>query len=117
MISVFTVSGNLSCRKTISFFEQNDIEFEERKMEKTPFSFEEFLLILSKSREGLDNIVVHKSKEWRELDLEKIKLSDLYQIVLQKPKILKRPIIFTGKKVYTGYRENMLQEIILKEKV
>lgn len=116
MILVFTMSNNSSCRKTISFFKENNIEFEERKMKDSPFSFEEFLTILSKTRNGVEDIVVQKSEEWKELDIEKINLRDLYHIIIQKPKLLKRPILFTGKKVYTGYRESMLQKLVLEEK-
>lgn len=117
-ITFYSYPSCTSCRKTKKWLKANELPFTERHIFRETPSFEEMLNILSKTTEGFDEILATRSQTFKELnvDVNELSISELIQLVQQEPKLLRRPIIVSGKKLIVGYNESALTNLAKKNK-
>ncbi|WP_152446574.1 Spx/MgsR family RNA polymerase-binding regulatory protein [Bacillus sp. THAF10] len=102
-----------SCRKTKKWLKANNIQFKEKHIFRETPSKEEMLNILSLTTEGMDEILATRSQTFKELglDVNDLSLSELIKIMIDEPKLLRRPIITSDNKLIVGYNESALQKL------
>ena len=112
-LNFYTYPSCTSCRRTKSWLKSEEIAFKERHLFRETPSKEELTHILSLTTEGIDQILAKRSKEFKDLDVdvEDLTLSEFINLLIEKPKLLRRPILTDGKKLVVGYDEDGLRSI------
>ncbi|MFN2745347.1 MULTISPECIES: Spx/MgsR family RNA polymerase-binding regulatory protein [Bacillus] len=102
-----------SCRKTKHWLKANQIDFKERHLFKETPNQEELKEILALTTEGIDEILATRSQAFKELNLniEELTVSEVLELLIQKPKLLRRPIIVNGEKLVVGYNPSELLKL------
>lgn len=111
---LFTVSSNNSCRKAIKWLNDYGIPFEEKNLSTTSITVEEIQKILSLTEVGTDDIISKKTDIVKKLkiDLNSLSLPQLYEIIIDNPKMLHLPIIHDSTKLQVGYNDDGLHQFL-----
>ncbi|RLQ98243.1 Spx/MgsR family RNA polymerase-binding regulatory protein [Falsibacillus albus] len=114
----YTYPSCTSCRKAKKWLKANSIEFSERHIFRDPPTLDELMGILSHTTEGLDEILATRSQSYKDLsvDINDLHLSEILQLILDNPKLLRRPILFDGSKILVGYHPEGLRSMTNKKK-
>lgn len=114
MVTIFTTPSCTSCRKAKAWFEEHHIDYIERNILSTPLTVDEIKSILRLSEDGTNEIISTKSKTFQELDLiiESLSLTELYKLIIDHPKMLRRPIILDEKRLQVGYNEDEIRSFL-----
>lgn len=117
MITVYTISGNSSCRAAITWFEENNIHYRERKAaKKSPLTEIEIVNMLRIS-EGTHQIVSERSYLYKNLkNIDGMKLrSELIPFICENPRMLTFPIIVNGLDLQVGFDHEEYKKYIPKK--
>jgi regulatory protein spx len=114
MVTVFTTPSCGSCRKAKAWFEEHQIDYIERNIIANPLTIDEIKSILRLTEEGTDEIISTNSKVFQELnvDIESLPLNALYKLIIDNPKMLRRPIIIDEKRLQVGYNEDEISRFL-----
>ncbi|RDU37703.1 transcriptional regulator Spx [Neobacillus piezotolerans] len=114
MLNLYTSPSCTSCRKAKAWLEEHQIDYVERNITKQPLTIEEIKEILRLTYEGTEEIISVNSKTFRKLniDLESLKLHELYQIITENPSMLRRPIIKDEKRMNIGFNEEEIRSFL-----
>ncbi|WP_370222056.1 Spx/MgsR family RNA polymerase-binding regulatory protein [Cytobacillus sp.] len=112
-LTFFTYPSCTSCRKTKKWLTAHSIDFEERHLFRETPSPGELLKILSLTTSGLDELLATRSQTFKKLEqnLEELSLSEVVQMVIKEPKLLRRPILTNGYKIVIGYNPDAFKKI------
>jgi regulatory protein spx len=66
------------------------------------------------TEEGTDEIISTNSKTFQELkvNIESLSLLELYKLIINNPKMLRRPIIQDAKRLQVGYNEEEIRSFL-----
>ena len=114
MVTVFTTPSCGSCRKAKTWLEEHQIDYIERNIIANPLTVDEIKSILRLTEEGTDEIISTTSKVFQELnvDIESLPLNALYKLLINNPKMLRRPIIIDEKRLQVGYNEDEISRFL-----
>lgn len=114
MVTLYTSPSCTSCRKAKLWLEENNIQYVERNILSEAPTLEEIKEILRMTEDGTDEIISKRSKIFNQLDLnlDKIKLQDLYELIQTHPGLLRRPIIIDEKRLQVGYNEDEIRRFL-----
>lgn len=114
MVTLYTSPSCTSCRKAKLWLEENNIEYVERNILAKAPTLEEIKEILRMTEDGTDEIISTRSKTFQQLnvDLDNIKLQDLYELIQAHPGLLRRPIIMDEKRLQVGYNEDEIRRFL-----
>jgi regulatory protein spx len=114
MVTLFTTQSCGSCRKAKAWFEEHQIDYIERNIIADPLTIDEIKSILRLTEEGTDEIISTNSKVFQELnvDIESLPLNELYKLIMNNPKMLRRPIIQDEKRLQIGYNEDEITRFL-----
>ena len=101
-----------TCRKTKEFLSQKNIKFHERDFFKEKFSREEIVGLLQSS--PASEMFNPKSASVKSMGLEPAKLKDdqLIDLMMQEPRLIRRPVVRIDDNVYFGANSKVLEEIL-----
>ncbi|TDL82311.1 Spx/MgsR family RNA polymerase-binding regulatory protein [Peribacillus frigoritolerans] len=108
-----------SCRKTKHWLKAHNIEFSEKHLFRETPSYTELQKILQLTTDGMDEILATRSQTYKDLNLniDDLPLSDVIKLIIDEPKLLRRPIITDGKKLVVGYNPQALTKLSKKKEV
>ncbi|WP_276734457.1 transcriptional regulator MgsR [Bacillus sp. (in: firmicutes)] len=108
-----------SCRKTKHWLKAHQIEFNERHLFRETPTVEELKYILSLTTEGIDEILATRSQTFKNLNLniEEMTVNEVLELLIEKPKLLRRPILVDNKKLVIGYNPGELLKLSKKKTV
>lgn len=114
LVTLYTSPSCTSCRKAKLWLEENNIEYVERNILAKAPTLEEIKEILRMTEDGTDEIISTRSKTFQQLnvDLDNIKLQDLYELIQAHPGLLRRPIIMDEKRLQVGYNEDEIRRFL-----
>ena len=109
MVTIYTSASCTSCRKAKTWLEEHHIDFVERNIIKNPLTIDEIKSILRLTEEGTTEIISINSKTYQELNvnIESLPLNELYKLIMENPKMLRRPIIQDEKRIQVGFRNGV----------
>lgn len=112
-ITFYSYPSCTSCRKTKKWLKSNNITFQEKHIFRETPNHDEMMKILSMTTEGIDEILATRSQTFKDLgiDVNELTVSELIKLIIEEPKLLRRPIITSGNKLIVGYNESALQKI------
>ncbi|GGH79714.1 Spx/MgsR family transcriptional regulator [Pullulanibacillus pueri] len=107
----YTYPSCTSCRKTKAWLKQNQISYEERHIFKETPDIDELMNIIKLTNDGLKEILATRSETFKslEVDINDLKVSEVLQLLHDKPKLLRRPILTDGENLIVGFNPNRLQ--------
>ncbi|MGC8229319.1 ArsC/Spx/MgsR family protein [Pseudobacillus badius] len=116
-VRLYYTRNNPQVRNTRKFFEENSIVYTEQCLLEERLSFDQFLEMLKNSLDGATEIISHRSHIAKKLieegiDIENMKLSQLFEIVQQQPKLLASLIIVCEGLTIVGYNEDELRTLL-----
>ncbi|MGY2645698.1 transcriptional regulator MgsR [Bacillus inaquosorum] len=108
-----------SCRKTKHWLKAHQIEFNERHLFRETPTVEELKYILSLTTEGIDEILATRSQTFKNLNLniEEMTVNEVLELLVEKPKLLRRPILVDNKKLVIGYNPGELLKLSKKKTI
>jgi regulatory protein spx len=114
MVTVYTTPSCASCRKAKAWLEEHQIEYMERNIISQPLTVDEIKSILRMTEEGTSEIISTNSKAFQELnvDIESLPLNELYKLIMEHPKMVRRPIILDEKRLQVGYNEDEIRSFL-----
>lgn len=114
MIKIYTVSSCTSCKKAKTWLTQHQLSYKEKNIGKDGITREELMAILAKTDNGVASIVSSKNRYAKSLgiDLEDLPLSEVVDIILENPRILKSPIMVDDKRLQVGYKEDDIRAFL-----
>jgi len=117
MIKIYTTPSCASCRKAKKWLDDHELKYIEKNIFAQKLTKEEIRLMLSNTENGFDDLISKRSKYLIEhpIDEDTMKTSELEQLIIDHPSILKRPIIVEDKKLQVGYNEDEIRVFIPRE--
>ena len=117
MVTLYTSPSCTSCRKAKHWLVANKIEFVERNLSKDPLTRKEILNILRMTENGTEDIISTRSKAYLKLKLkpESMSLNQLVDLLIEKPDLLKRPILIDEKRMQVGFNEEEIRRFIPRD--
>ncbi|MBD3948532.1 transcriptional regulator Spx [Tuanshanicoccus lijuaniae] len=117
MVTLYITPSCTSCRKARAWLEEHEIPYVERNIFTEPLSLTEIKEILRMTEEGTEDIVSTRSKAYSELnmDISEMPLNDFFEIVQQKPGLLRRPILIDEKRLQIGFNEDEIRRFLPRE--
>lgn len=122
MIKLYQVTSNTVTRQARMFLNKYDLDFKTYKVCKETFSFKDFCNILSLTDGGVYDLLSDRSTYYKELrnknfDFDSLKLSELHQLILEHPSLLKTPIILNmdDSKIVIGNNSEMMLKLVPKK--
>lgn len=114
MVTLLTSPSCTSCRKAKAWLEEHNIPFKERNIFASPLTVEEVKEVVRMTEDGTDEIISKRSKTFQQLNLnlDNIKLQDLYELIQEHPGLLRRPIIIDEKRLQVGYNEDEIRRFL-----
>ncbi|MCO4850153.1 transcriptional regulator MgsR [Bacillus vallismortis] len=108
-----------SCRKTKHWLKAHQVEFNERHLFRETPTIEELKYILSLTTEGIDEILATRSQTFKNLNLniDEMTVNEVLELLIEKPKLLRRPILVDNKKLVIGYNPGELLKLSKKKTV
>ncbi|MCA0970093.1 Spx/MgsR family RNA polymerase-binding regulatory protein [Halobacillus litoralis] len=102
-----------SCRRTKSWLKSQGVDFNEQHLFRETPSADELREILRLTTQGIDEILAKRSKEFKalDIDIEDLTVNEFLNLVAEKPKLLRRPILTNGEKIVVGYDVDGLRGI------
>ncbi|MFK9093611.1 transcriptional regulator SpxA [Bacillus salipaludis] len=114
MVNLYTTPSCTSCRKAKAWFEEHHIDYVERNILTDPLTKDEIKSILRMTEEGTDEIISTNSKTYQELEvnIESLPLHEMYKLIINNPKMLRRPIIQDEKRLQVGFNEEEIRSFL-----
>lgn len=112
-VTFFTYPSCTSCRKTKKWLAAHSVEVEERHLFRDTPTKAELLSLLSMTTDGLDELLAMRSSTFKSLnvDIEEMPLSDVVELLVQNPRLLRRPILTDGHSLVVGYNPEKLRSL------
>ena len=108
-IQLYGISNCDTVRKAIKYLDVNDIRYQFIDYRKNPISLEKLQTIVSIV--GWENLINRRSTTYRSLS-EKQKKNINYNLVLNYPTLIKRPVLISEDEVLVGFSEKKYATII-----
>lgn len=117
MVILYTTPSCTSCRKARAWLKEHNIPFTERNIFSEPLTKDEIKQILQMTEDGTEEIISKRSKAYQELnlDLDIIPMKELFDLIQEKPGLLRRPIILDNKRLQVGYNEDEIRRFLPRE--
>ncbi|MEG9295264.1 transcriptional regulator SpxA [Mangrovibacillus sp. Mu-81] len=114
MVTLYITPSCTSCRKAKAWFEEHGIKYTERNIQAEPLTADEIKAILRLTEKGTEEIISTNSKTYKELDvdLDSLPLKQLYQLIMENPKMVKRPIMLDEKRIQVGYNDEEIRSFL-----
>lgn len=112
-LTFYSYPSCTSCRKTKKWLISNSVKFNERHLFKDTPTKKELMEILSLTTEGVDELLATRGETYKNLnmDVQELPLSEVIKLVINEPKLLRRPILTDGKKLIVGFNPDALKKI------
>ena len=108
-IKLYGIRNCDTVRKAIKYLDVNDIRYQFIDYRKNPISIEKLQTIVSIV--GWENLINRRSTTYRSLS-EKQKKNINYDLVLNYPTLIKRPVLISEDEVLVGFSEKKYATII-----
>ena len=108
-IKLYGIRNCDTVRKAIKYLDVNDIRYQFIDYRKNPISLEKLQTIVSIV--GWENLINRRSTTYRSLS-KKQKKNINYDLVLNYPTLIKRPVLITEDEVLVGFSEKKYATII-----
>jgi len=113
-VNLYYSTSSKSSRSARAWLVENNISFNERDIIANPLDRDELKQILRLTENGFEDIVSTRSKAFKamHIDLSDLGFNQLLDLLVEKPQLLKRPIIYDGRRLQIGYNEEDIRAFL-----
>ncbi|MCT3277737.1 Spx/MgsR family RNA polymerase-binding regulatory protein [Lactiplantibacillus pentosus] len=113
-VNLYYSTSSKSSRSARAWLVENNIPFNERDIIANPLDRDELKQILRLTENGFEDIVSTRSKAFKALhiDFADLGFNQLLDLLVEKPQLLKRPIIYDGRRLQIGYNEEDIRAFL-----
>ncbi len=113
-VNLYYSTSSKSSRSARAWLVENNIPFNERDIIANPLDRDELKQILRLTENGFEDIVSTRSKAFKALhiDLSDLGFNQLLDLLVEEPQLLKRPIIYDGRRLQIGYNEEDIRAFL-----
>lgn len=117
MITAYLYMSCSSCRKAKDVLDASGADYTVREFFKARVTREELEGLMKATGLTVADILSTRSTPYRELNLAERELTDdeLLDLMVQEPRLLKRPILVSGADVVVGYSEGKITDLVAKD--
>jgi Spx/MgsR family transcriptional regulator len=113
-ITAYLYNSCTSCRKTDDVLKASGVDYDRREFFKNRFSKEELRAFLESHGLKIEDVISRRSTPYKANDLENRSLPDeeILDLMIEDPRLLRRPIVVVGNQVLIGHNEAKLRQLI-----
>ena len=113
-VTAYLYNSCTSCRKTDEVLRESGIDYQRREYFKDRFTSEELKALLESHGMTVADVISTRSTPYKQHDLANRHLSDdqILDLMIEEPRLLRRPIVISGDRVVIGHNAAKLQELI-----
>ncbi len=117
MIKLYVSPSCTSCRKAKSWLDEQGLEYSEKNIYHEPLTKDEIKEILMLTDEGTEEIISYRSQAYKKLesDINKLTMSELLDLLIEQPSLIRRPIIMDDRRLQIGYNEEEIRMFLPRE--
>lgn len=117
MITAYLYKSCTSCRKAHDVLNDANASFDVREYFKQKVTRSELESLLEAGHLTVQDILSTRSTPYKEGKLAEKDLSDreLLDMMVEEPRLIKRPILISGSDVVIGYNEAAIRELVEKD--
>lgn len=114
MLNLYVAQSSASSRKARAWLKSHHIDFKERNINSNPLNADEVKQILRLTENGSEDIISTRSNIYKKLnlDLDNLTVSQLVDLVVKYPDLIKRPIIFDDHRLEVGFNEEEIRRFL-----
>lgn len=114
MLNLYVAPSSASSRKARSWLNEHRVEFKERNISSNPLNSDEVKQILRLTENGSEDIISKRSNIFKKLniDIDDLSLTELVDLLVKYPDLIKRPIIFDDRRLEVGYNEEEIRRFL-----
>ena len=114
MVVLYTTASCSSCRKAKAWLEENQIDYTEKNIVSNSMTVDELKSILRLTEEGATEIISTRSKTFQDLNIniEELSLNEFYQLIIEHPLMLRRPIMLDEKRLQIGFNDEEIRKFL-----
>ena len=121
MIKIYFKTNCGSSRKVLEWFNRYHVDCNYKNINRSILTREELIEILSKSDNGVSDIIATRSQKFREIKKANIKINnlsmcELINLIINNHDLLKMPIIVGKKSIHAGYNPEEIGRFLPVEK-
>jgi Spx/MgsR family transcriptional regulator len=112
MLEVIGIANCNTIKKTKEWLSDQGVSYSFRDVKKEPLSPNELAELVM--RAGLDTLVNRRGRTWKMLGLADKELTDndLFEVLLERQTMIKRPVLRRGEAVMVGFDEDALTNFV-----
>ncbi len=116
-IQAYLYNSCTSCRKTDEILKESDVDYERREFFKDRFTKEELRTLLEQNNLTVQDVISTRSTPYKQHDLANRDLTDdeILDLMIEDPRLLRRPIVLSGDTVIIGHNEKQLRELVTNQ--
>lgn len=116
-IQAYLYNSCTSCRKTDEILKESDVDYERREFFKDRFTKEELRTLLEQNNLTVQDVISTRSTPYKQHDLANRDLTDdgILDLMIEDPRLLRRPIVLSGDTVIIGHNEKQLRELVANQ--
>lgn len=117
MITAYLYNSCTSCRKAKDVLESEGANFEVREYFKQKVTRQELDALLQQTGAELSDILSTRSTPYKERNLADKNLSDddILEMMVEEPRLIKRPILVSGSNVVIGFNDGKIRDLIAQD--
>ncbi len=117
MITAYLYNSCSSCRNAEAILKETGADFEKREFFKEKFTREELTGLLERTGLTVADLLSTRSTPYRERGLADEDLTDdeIIDLMLEEPRLLKRPIMVSGSHAVIGYKADEIRKLVAME--
>ncbi|MGD6890903.1 transcriptional regulator SpxA [Bacillus mobilis] len=114
MVILYTTASCSSCRKAKAWLEEHQIDYTEKNIVSNSLTVDELKSILRLTEDGATEIISTRSKTFQELNIniESLSLNEFYNLIIEYPQMLRRPIMLDEKRLQVGFNEEEIRKFL-----
>lgn len=117
MIKLYISPSCTSCRKAKAWLEENELDYVEKNIYHEPLTKDEIKEILMLTDEGTEEIISYRSEAYQnlEIDFDDLSMNELLDLFIDKPSLIRRPIIMDDRRLQIGYNDEEIRMFLPRE--
>ncbi len=117
MLNLLVAPNSTSSRKTRKWLREHHIAFRERDVVRDPLNEVELKQLLSLTENGCWDIMSTRSKAFKhlQLNIESLSLSQLIQLMIKEPSLVKHPLLYNENQLQVGFNEENIRSFLPRE--
>lgn len=117
VVTLYTSGSCTSSRKARNWLLANHIDFVERNLDADSLSRDEIRALFRLTERGTEELLSVRSRAYLKLGIkvDDLTTEQLISLIINEPKLLRRPIIMDGRRMQVGFHEDEIRRFLPRD--